>query len=115
MLSVWVRRSLATVALLGIGAGLFVSPARADAIDGDWCFGTLALTIRGPDIKTPGGTAMTGTYGRHDFSYVVPANEPGAGGTVEMQLMGDELMILRRKLGTTESPSENWRRCRPTS
>ena len=90
-------------------------PAAADAIDGDWCLGTLHLHILGPNIKTPGGTAMTGTYGRHDFRYVVPANEAGAGTEIDMQLMGEELMTLRRKLGTTESPPESWRRCKPTS
>jgi hypothetical protein len=86
--------------------------ARADAIDGDWCFGSLALNIQGPRIRTPGGTELAGSYSRHDFSYVVPANEPGAGGQIAMSLRGDELMLLQR---ASESTPESWRRCKPTS
>lgn len=94
---------------------LLPSPAIADAIDGDWCFSTQNLSIEGPTIKTPGGSRITGNYDRHGFRYVVPANEPGAGTEMIMQLRGDENMVLTRKIGTTESPPENWKRCRPTS
>ena len=86
--------------------------ARADAIDGDWCFATQNLNIQGPRIRTPGGNEMQGDYSRHGFSYVVPANETGAGTAIDMQLMGEELMLLtRNKTGTPE----NWRRCKPVS
>lgn len=91
------------------------APARADAIDGDWCHSTQNLTIEGPMIKTPGGNRINGDYDRHGFRYVVPANEPGAGTEIVMQLRGDENMFLVRKIGATESPPENWKRCKPTS
>ena len=89
--------------------------ARADAIDGDWCFGAQTLTIRGSQIRTPGGNTSTGRYGRHDFDYLVPANETGAGSEVTMRLQGDELMTLVRKSGTIVSAPESWRRCKPVS
>lgn len=97
----------------GFGLCLTMSGvARADAIDGDWCLGSLTLNIQGPRIRTPGGAEMAGNYGRHDFSYVVPPNEPGAGSQIAMSLRGDELMLLQRAGDTTP---ESWRRCKPTS
>jgi hypothetical protein len=51
----------------GVGAALlFAAPAQADAIDGDWCREDgKRMSIRGPDIVTPGGKAMRGDYSRH--------------------------------------------------
>ena len=86
-------------------------PARADAIDGDWCFATLNLHIQGPRIRIPSGLEMTGDYSRHGFQYTVPANEPGAGTAISMQLFGEELMQLTRAGGAPEM----WRRCKPVS
>ena len=86
--------------------------AHADAIDGDWCFATQNLHIQGPRIRTPAGTEMTGDYTRHTFNYIIPANEPGAGTSIAMQLMSEELMTLSRG---GEAASETWRRCKPVS
>jgi hypothetical protein len=51
-------------------------PARAYAIDGQWCLGASHFEINEPSIRN----AITGNYDRHGFTYVVPANEEGAGG-----------------------------------
>lgn len=88
-----------------------IGPARADAIDGQWCFSGSSLEIQGPRIRTPGGNEISGTYSRHGFSYRVPANEPGSGSEVVMVLLSDEALTLTRG---TAAP-ETWRRCKPTS
>jgi len=90
-------------ALLG-----FVSPAHADAIDGNWCRDDgKRMSIDGPAIVTPGGRKITGDYSRHAFSYVVPGGEPGAGATVSIQLLNEHLAHARQGSG----PVEAWRRC----
>ena len=43
----------------------------------------------------------------------MPANEPGAGGEIDMVLLNEETVQLTRK-GQTSGP-EIWRRCKPTS
>lgn len=90
-----------------------VGAARADAIDGDWCFADgRRLSIRGPDLVTPGGTRMTGAYDRHAFEYVVPSGEAGSGATVFMVLIDEETMVL--KLGArpmSMEEGETWKRC----
>ena len=96
-----------------VSVAVMSSTAYADAIDGDWCFQTQSLTIRGPTLRTPGGSEITGTYERHSFAYSVPANEPSAGSPVSMQLMGEEMMHVVR--GTDSSTPEIWRRCKPVS
>jgi hypothetical protein len=99
-------------------AGVFVigaSTAKADAIDGDWCFGASSLLVKGPDVRTPGGNQILADYDRHGIRYVVPANEPGAGGQVVMRLLNEENAVLVRKTGTTEAAPETWKRCKPIS
>ena len=88
-------------------------PARADAIDGDWCNATRHLTIKGPDIVTPGGARLKGDYDRHAFTYVVPAKESGAGQTINMILVDDDTVYLRagEKPGFGPGEAEVWRRC----
>jgi hypothetical protein len=106
--------SLAGAALIAAGAlCLMPEPARADAIDGQWCLGSSQFAIDGPSILTPGGNRIQGNYSRHGFFYVVPANEPGAGGEIDMVLLNEETVHLTRK-GQTSGP-EIWRRCKPTS
>lgn len=94
-----------------IAAGLASPAARADAIDGQWCaIDGKRLDINGPRIRTPGGAQIQGDYDRHAFRYVVPAAEAGAGGTVNMRLLSDEVMHL------TPPGSANvqvWNRCGP--
>lgn len=103
------RIAIAFAVLIAVG---FASPAaRADAIDGQWCaIDGKRLDINGPRIRTPGGAQIQGDYDRHAFRYVVPAAEAGAGGTVNMRLLSDEVMHL------TPPGSANvqvWNRCGP--
>ena len=86
------------------------SVARADAIDGHWCHTQDGrMEISGPAIVTPGGTQMQGTYGRHSFSYTVPAAEPDAGATVDMILIDDDTVHLTK--GAATSSPQVWNRC----
>jgi hypothetical protein len=99
------RKAAALAVVLVVVAS---GPARADAIDGDWCYEDgKRLSISGPDIVTPGGTQTKGDYDRHHFSYVVPANEPGAGATIAMILLSEIQMRLRPPSGEEQL----WRRC----
>ena len=82
--------------------------ARADAIDGHWCFSDgKRLFIEGSDIVTPGGARKTGEYDRHAFSYVIPPSEPGAGATVSMMQQDEELILVT----VGDGPARPWRRC----
>jgi hypothetical protein len=91
---------------------MLAAPAFADAIDGDWCQSDgRRLSIRGPQIVTPGGKHMEGDYSRHAFQYVVPAPELGAGQTVFMNLLDENHVHLR--LGEAANP-EMWLRCSPS-
>jgi hypothetical protein len=89
---------------------LSVTHARADAIDDDWCNAAgKQMTIRGPEIVTPGGKQTRGDYTRHSFSYVVPAGEAGAGDTVSI-ILRNELLAHARQ-GAADAPWQEWRRC----
>ena len=87
-------------------------PAVADAIDGNWCSGVKRMEISGPKIVTPGGNSIEGVCGRHDFTYTVPAGEPGA--RVDMDLIGNDDMHLWPK-GRSIVPqivgAQMWKRC----
>jgi hypothetical protein len=86
--------------------------SRADVIDGNWCNADgRRLSIRGPQIVTPGGAKMSGDYTRHSFVYVVPAGEPGTGETVSMILLSEYLMHARQ--GASDAPVQVWNRCPP--
>ena len=101
------RVIFATVCALLLAA----QPARADAIDGDWCRADgKRMSIRGPAIVTPGGKQIQGDYDRHFFSYVVPAGEAGAGNKVSITLLGEYLAHARE--GEAGALQE-WRRCQP--
>lgn len=105
------RRTL--VFLVGFtGLAAMASPSHADAIDGQWCLASSHFAIEGPTILTPGGNRITGNYTRHGFTYVVPANEPGAGSEIVMALVNEETVQLTR---TGASAPETWRRCKPIS
>lgn len=86
-------------------------PARADAIDGDWCApeGGKSLSIDGSTIRTPGGKEIRGVYGRHDFHYVAPEGDPTPGIAIDMRLMGHNAMRVTPQGGM----STVWRRCPP--
>jgi len=102
-------RDLAKALLFSAVVLFLASPARADAIDGDWCSTTEVahFTIAGPSIVTPAGTQTTGDYSRHAFSYVVPANDPGAGKTIVMRLLNEEEVLV----GVEGGDPVLWRRC----
>lgn len=103
------------LAILALPA--LAAPALADAIDGQWCNKQgSTLEIDGAKLVTPGGTRMSGDYDRHAFRYVVPAGEPGAGGTTEMVLLGDDdLDLTTGPAGGPRTAPERWRRCQVTS
>ena len=101
----------ATFALACLAAPL---PALADAIDGAWCSPDgKQLKIAGRKITTPGGVLLDGDYGRHSFSYVAPASEPGGGDTIYMQLMNETTAMVRQ--GTPVAQPITWKRCEATS
>ncbi len=97
------------LAVTAAGLALLSAPARADAIDGDWCaVDGRTMSIRGPAITTPGGNAIEGNYSRHHFTYVVPDSEPSAGQTVAMILLNENEVNVQEN-GTAEI----WVRCKP--
>lgn len=102
-------RLVSSIAIPLAAAGLLASgPARADAIDGNWCHSDgRHLTIEGPQLTTPGGRRIEGDYDRHGFAYVVPAAEPEAGATVKMMLLSETQM----RMVTPADPDQLWRRC----
>jgi hypothetical protein len=101
------RRLLVVLAAAAIFAPVV---ARADSIDGHWCASDgRHVEIRGSSIETPKGTITSGRYGRHDFDFVIPASDPGAGDQVRMQLVSDESVRWSQAGG----PVETWRRCQP--
>lgn len=96
------------VALMTIGG-----PARADSIDGDWCFRDgRHVAIQGPRIVTASGKPMTGDYSRHAFRYTIPAGEADAGQEAFMALVNEETVHVR--VGSdAAAPVQTWRRCKP--
>lgn len=99
----------ASVLAVAAAALLLPGAARADQIDGHWCFTDgRNLSIDGPKIVTPGGNRIEGFYTRHAFSYTVPEGEAGAGTVTAMNQLND-LVIHFRPDGVTEP--QVWRRC----
>lgn len=91
------------------------TPAKADAIDGEWCSKDgKHISIRGSNITTPAGTQTTGQYDRHAFNYTVPASDPGAGTNVFMTLINDQTVHLIDG-SQSDMPVETWLRCEVTS
>lgn len=83
---------------------LLAAPARADQIDGQWCHADgRSLSIDGPRIVTPGGTAMTGAYHRHGFDYTIPGDEPDAGAAVGMIQFDDDTIQVTTTTGAREN------------
>ncbi len=98
----------AVVALVLAGAGLAL-PARADAIDGNWCHADgRRMSIQGSQMVTPGGNRLEGRYSRHHFAYTVPTSEPAAGQLVDMTLLDEYTVHVRTG---TEGAPETWKRC----
>ena len=106
------RAATATI-LIAIAAALVLmpaSPARADRIDGNWCYKSRHMSIDGPAIVTPGGTQMIGLYDRHGFRYTVPGGEPDAGAEVDMVQLNDQTIQVTTT-GGDGSRTEIWNRC----
>lgn len=105
------------LALAAAAALSSAGPARADAVDGDWCFADgRRMSIDGPKIITPARTRAQGDYDRHAFSYVVPKNDPGAGTVVSMVVIDDDTLYLnqgKKESFPVEKPQEVWHRCGP--
>ena len=101
-----------TAALAAALVLVATSSALADAIDGDWCHADgRRFSIRGSAIVTPAGTAMTGNYSRHFFSYLAPVAEAGAGQTIFMTLYSENVVHVR---AGEAGPGETWNRCMPS-
>jgi hypothetical protein len=102
--------------LLPFGSALAIllacaGPARADAIDGNWCaVDGRTFSIDGPTIATPGGATIRGEYDRHGFAYVIPAPEDGAGSRVAVVLLNEETVRIEAGF-----KPEIWHRCDVTS
>jgi hypothetical protein len=106
-----VPSSVRVVAIAALLVCLAAADARADAIDGDWCHSDgRSLTINGAAIRTPTGVSMTGSYGRHDFSYVAPSGDANNGRTIAMRLMDENTVSVR--ISGAEAPAQIWKRCR---
>ena len=102
------RKLIFAAATLLLAAGA----ARADAIDGDWCRADgKRISIRGPEIVTPGGQRIQGLYTRHYFEYVIPAGEEGANEKVFITLQHESLAHSRQ--GAADAPIQVWNRCLP--
>lgn len=88
--------------------------ARADAIDGSWCYMGRHLAIEGPKMLTPGGKSISGEYDRHGFIYKAPSGEKEAGSMVYIVQLHEEAMEFR--VGSEQAKPEVWKRCAaPTS
>ncbi|MGE3248428.1 MAG: hypothetical protein AB7F96_21965 [Beijerinckiaceae bacterium] len=107
-------RKPAAAAAFAVLLACLATPARADAIDGQWCDPQgKHMKIDGPTIKTPGGTVMQGDYSRHSFTYTVPEKEAGAGTKIYMSLMGEEELDVHT--GSPVAKPVRWKRCEQTS
>ncbi len=94
---------------------LMTSPVFADSIDGSWCHKDgRHFSIRGPEIVTPGGIRMEGSYSRHGFSYKTPALEAGAGQTIVMTLANENTVYVHYGEAASITPQETWVRCLPS-
>lgn len=107
------------VLLLALGlAGLVWSsaPARADVIDGAWCYKDgQSLEIHGPDIRIPSGQRLKGRYTRHSFVYEPPPGDADQGAVIVMRIFSDDDMELTRVRNGQNGPAELWHRCNVTS
>jgi len=105
---------------IAVGATVAAGPAAADAIDGKWCFSDgRFMSIDGPKITTPAGTAITGNYDRHAFIYTVPAPETDAGAKIFMVMRDEDTIYVSAHAwpGSADAaPTQTWIRCAgPTS
>ena len=107
----WYATIVTALALL-----LVEVPARADAIDGDWCHKDgRRVSIDGPTIVTAGGKPMEGDYRRHQFYYTIPAGELDAGAKVAMEQLDEDNIVVFMGAGPetkAKGPGQPWHRCK---
>jgi hypothetical protein len=107
-------RLLATSCAVMVAATM---AARADAIDGHWCFPDgRRISIQGPAIVTPGGSHIDGDYSRHFFRYVAPSSDPDPGQTIFMALVNEDTVHLRigaMPSWSSDADTQVWHRCGP--
>ncbi len=90
--------------------------ARADAIDGDWCNQDGSqIFIAGSSIRLTDGTTLTGTYTRHQFSYVAPSGDAEEGKVILFVQRSEEEMRRVRDPKAMPEHADIWQRCRNTS
>ena len=100
----------AVTALFILAASAAGAQTPLPALDGDWCRADgKRLSVKGPDIVTPGGKPLRADYARAFASWVIPEGEPNAGITVTMMLVGSDRAHMRE--GAADTPPEEWRRC----
>ncbi len=108
-----------TAIFFALGLAIFIADqARADAIDGNWCYPDgRHMEIDGSKIVTPGGATIRGEYDRHAYAYVVPKNEAGEGNHVTMVLISEDYLHVWPNDAARKSDSDPqvWRRCELTS
>ena len=96
--------------LIVVGTALLVvTAARADAIDGSWCYKGSHLAIDGPEILISSGNQVTCDYDRHGFIYTISPGDKKAGISIFMGILDMEMMELR--VGSEQANPEMWRRC----
>jgi hypothetical protein len=107
---------LARLVLALAALGFCAVPARADAIDGEWCSRQgQRIVIQGPQVVTPDGRATTGLYHRHSFTYEGLDGSPDAGAVIYMDLLNEEEVRVVRVQGGAMGPAQIWRRCQVIS
>lgn len=83
-------------------------PARADAIDGNWCSESgHRIAIEGPTGTWGKGIRIEGQYTRHSYAFTIPPAEADAGSAVDMVLQGETRVSV--KIGSRDA--QIWRRC----
>jgi hypothetical protein len=98
---------------IAICAFVSATAARADVIDGDWCYPDgRHFSIDGQNIVTQTGQRTQGDYTRHSFHYTVPPSDPGAGQDIFMRLLNELTLSLR--VGA-DGAWQTWHRCKPTT
>ena len=114
-------RWMLVLVVAGFFVGLLSGAARADSIDGDWCYADgRRFSIDGPNFVTPGGNRIQGDYGYYAYAYLIPKPEAGAGLTVSMVFIDDDTLHLTLGKAKAEpekgispgGPLEVWHRCR---
>lgn len=107
------KKPIFPIAVAAFTAALLLPAAlaQADRIDGNWCHADgRTMSIDGPKIVTPGGTAMTGDYDRHGFDYTIPEGEPDAGAAVGMIQFDDNTNQVTTTVGS-RAKTGIWNRC----